>query len=350
MVRSRSFIAVPPGETIKEMLEDRGISQKEFAARIGMSEKHVSKLMNGEVQLTMEMAKRLETVLGPSVQFWCRLEAFYREDLYKALEENAMEEDIDIAKQMPYKQMAKLGWVEDVTGWPQRVSNLRKFFEVAQLKFLKESLLPAIACRKLSDAEKSDLVLIAWAQKAKLEARQVVTKAIKAEGLLKDIPKIRKMTIMKPEEFSTELVGMLAGRGIALVFMPHVSGSFLHGATFRDGKKIVIGMTLRGKDADKFWFSLFHELGHIVKGHVGKAGGTDEADEQEADAFARDMLIPPQAYSDFVVQGAFSKSSVCRFADSIGIDAGIVVGRLQKDGHITYNFLNDLKTKYEFSA
>lgn len=350
MVRSRSFIAIPPGETIKEMLEDRGISQKEFAARIGMSEKHVSKLMNGDVQLTMEMAKRLETVLGPSVQFWCRLEAFYREDLCKALEENAMEEDIAIAKQMPYKQMASLGWVEDISGWPQRVINLRKFFEVAQLKFLKESLLPAIACRKLSDTEKSDLVLLAWAQKAKVEARQIVTKPVKVEGLLKDIPKLRAMTIMNPEEFCPELVQMLAGRGIALVFMPHVSGSFLHGATFREGKKIVIGMTVRGKDADKFWFSLFHELGHIVKGHVGKAGGTDEVDEQEADAFARDMLIPEQAYEEYVTQGDFGKAAVCRFADSVGIDVGIVVGRLQKDSHIAYNYLNNLKTKYEFSA
>lgn len=350
MVRSRSFIAVPPGETIKEMLEDRSISQKEFASRIGMSEKHVSKLINGDVQLTMDVAKRLETVLGPSVQFWCKLEAFYREDLCKALEENAMEEDIAIAEQMPYKQMVNLGWVEDISGWPQRVVSLRKFFEVAQLRFLKESLLPAIACRKLSDTEKSDLVLIAWAQKAKLEARQVVTKPIKADGIMKDIPKIRKMTILDPEEFSAELVHILAGRGVALVFMPHVNGSFLHGATFRDGKKIVIGMTLRGKAADKFWFSLFHELGHIVKGHVGKAGGTNEEDEQEADAFARDMLIPPQAYAEFVTQGDFGKSSVCRLADSIGIDVGIVVGRLQKDGYIAYNYLNDLKTKYEFSA
>lgn len=350
MVRSRSFIAIPPGETIKELLEDRGISQKEFAGRIGMSEKHVSKLINGEVQLTMDVAKRLETVLGPSVQFWCRLEAFYREDLCKALEENAMEEDIEIAKAMPYKQIAKLGWVDDVSGWTERVINLRKFFEVAQLKFLKESLLPAIACRKLSHTEKSDLVLLAWAQKAKLEARQIETKPMKAEALVKDIPKLRRMTIMDPEEFGAELVNILAGRGVALVFMPHVSGSFLHGATFRDGKKLVIGMSVRGKDADKFWFSLFHELGHIVKGHVGKAGGTDEEDELEADVFARDMLIPAQDYEVLISQRNFNEASVCRFADNIGIDAGIVVGRLQKDGYISYNYLNNLKGKYDFPA
>ena len=62
MVRSRSYIATPPGATIKEQLNDRGMSQKEFAARMDMSEKHISKIINGEVQLTPETAVRLEMV------------------------------------------------------------------------------------------------------------------------------------------------------------------------------------------------------------------------------------------------------------------------------------------------
>ena len=64
MVKSRSFIATPPGATIKEQLLDRGLSQKEFAVRMGMSEKHISKLINGVVQLTTDVAVRLEMVLG----------------------------------------------------------------------------------------------------------------------------------------------------------------------------------------------------------------------------------------------------------------------------------------------
>ena len=83
MVRSRSIIATPPGATIKEQLNDRGMSQKEFAVRIDMSEKHVSKLINGEVQLTPEVAVRLEIVLGVPARFWNNLEAIYREKLIK---------------------------------------------------------------------------------------------------------------------------------------------------------------------------------------------------------------------------------------------------------------------------
>ena len=68
MEKSRSFIATPPGATIKEQILDRGMSQKEFATRMGMSEKHISKLINGEVQLTVDMARRLELVLGNDLE------------------------------------------------------------------------------------------------------------------------------------------------------------------------------------------------------------------------------------------------------------------------------------------
>ena len=154
---------------------------------------------------------------------------------------------------------------------------------------------------------------------------------------------------MSPEEFCPELIRILAAKGVALVFLPHMKGSFLHGATFKDGRKIVVGLTVRGKDADKFWFSLFHELGHIILGHVGRTEGLTQAEEQDADAFAREVLIPKEPYASFVLEGEFGKASVCHFADSIGIDVGILVGRLQKDGFLAYNRLNELKSKYEFS-
>ena len=79
---------------------------------------------------------------------------------------------------------------------------------------------------------------------------------------------------MNPEEFCPKLTSVLASCGVAIVFLPHIGGSFLHGATFYDKDKIVLGLTVRGKDADKFWFSLFHELGHILLGHLENKNGT----------------------------------------------------------------------------
>lgn len=140
---------------------------------------------------------------------------------------------------------------------------------------------------------------------------------------------------------------MLAECGIALVFLPHLQGSFLQGASFTDGKKIVVGLTTRGKDADKFWFSLFHELAHIILGHIGQMNGTSEDDEKATNSWARDTLFPNKEFDEFVDHKSFSVSSIREFAKKQGITAGIVVGRLQNEGCIKHNMLNGLKDHYK---
>lgn len=351
MTRSRSYIAIPPGATIKEQLEDRGMSQKEFASRMDMSEKHISRLINGDVQLTSDMAYRLEMVLGLPARFWSNLESIYREKLAKVDAENALDADKELSKKFPYNEMARNGWVPETRNTGDKVINLRKFFEIVQLQMLtNDKLLPSIACRRVSITEKADFALIAWAQKAKLEARSIVTAPININGLTEQLETIRAMTTKDPAKFCPDLINILANCGIALVFLPHIGGSFLHGATFYDRNKIVIGLTVRGRDADKFWFSLFHELGHIILGHLNQEDGTSESDEAAADEFARNHLISQEAFDRFVESGAFNRDALIAFAKAIGIDPGIVVGRLQKEGYIDFRWYNDLKTKYMISA
>ena len=350
MVKSRSFIATPPGATIKEQLIDRGLSQKEFALRMGMSEKHISKLINGDVQLTPEVAVRLEMVLGVPAKFWNKLEATYREKLIKANAENEMDSDKELVKKLPYREMSKNGWVPETREATEKVIYLRKYFEVVNLEIIKDMKLSKIACRRLAETEKGNLALLAWAQKAKLEARAIETSLIDLKTLKEKLPEIRSMTEMNPADFCPKLIEMLSGCGIALVFLPHIGGSFLHGATFRDGNKIVVGLTVRGKDADKFWFSLFHELGHILLGHINQSDGTTDEDEEAADNFAKETLIPTVEFNAFTSLNDFSKTSICSFAQKQNILCGIVVGRLQKEGFINYNRCNDLKTKYVLSA
>ena len=349
MVRSRSYIATPPGATIKEQLNDRGMSQKEFAARMDMSEKHISKLINGEVQLTPEVAVRLEVVLGVPAKFWNNLEAVYREKLIKVEAENAMEADEALAKQLPYNEMANYGWVPKTRESKEKVINLRKYFEVVELSLLENNQITRIACRRLAVTEKSDFALLAWAQKAKLTARNIKTAPINIKGLISVIPQIRQMTVLKPEEFCPRIKSLLAECGIALVFLPHLKGSFLQGASFIDGNKIVVGLTARGKDADKFWFSLFHELAHIILGHVGQNDGTTEDDENDANAWSRDTLIPEKVFEEFRVKSNYSEISIRAFAKEQCIAPGIVVGRLQNEGCIQYNMLNNLKEHYEIA-
>ena len=347
MVRSRNYIATPPGATIKEQLNDRGMSQKEFAARMDMSEKHISNLINGDVLLTPETAVRLEMVLGVPAKFWNNLEAIYREKLIKAKAENAMDADIEMAKQFPYSEMAKFGWVLETRDAKERVVYLRKFFEVVELSLLRNDKITRIACRRLAITEKSDLALMAWAQEAKIKARDIKTAPINIKGLIAAMPEIRKMTMLKPKDFCPQIKNCLADCGIALVFLPHLKGSFLQGASFMDGNKIVVGLTTRGKDADKFWFSLFHELAHIALGHVGQPGGTSEDDEKAADKWSSDTLITDEDFEAFRKDRDYSERSVIQFAKTQGIAPGIVVGIMQLEGLIKYSMLNNLKEKYE---
>ena len=205
MVRSRSIIATPPGTTIKEQLNDRGMSQKEFAVRIDMSEKHVSKLINGEVQLTPEVAARLEIVLGVPARFWNNLEAIYREKLIKIAAEKAMDADEDLARQFPYSEMAKLCWIPQTRNSKEKVINLRKYFEVVSLSLLENTQITRIACRRLAVTDKSDLALLAWTQEAKIQARGIETKPINIKGLISVMPDIRKMTLKNQKIFALSL-------------------------------------------------------------------------------------------------------------------------------------------------
>ena len=133
------------------------------------------------------------------------------------------------------------------------------------------------------------------------------------------------------------------------LFLPHLKGSFLQGATFVDGNKIVVGLTVRGKDADKFWFSLFHELAHIVLGHIGKMNGTTDQDEKDADNWSGDTLIDPNAFAAFKRERDYSERNVLTFAKKQEIAPGIIVGRMQREGMIKYSMMNNLKVQYEIA-
>jgi HTH-type transcriptional regulator/antitoxin HigA len=350
MLHSKITIAIPPGATIREQLETRGMKQKEFAHRMGLSEKHISRLINGQVELTQDVALRLESVLGVPANFWNNLEVIYREKIARVNAENDLERDSEFASAFPYAKMAALNWVPATRKKEEKAQNLRHFFEVARLDLIDGLRIPGIAYRRTGANNTSDYSLAAWAQKARLEARNHKTDLINIGKLEREIPRIREMTVKSPDVFCGELVELFSRCGIALVFLPHIGGSFLHGATFYDGKHIVMGLTVRGKDADKFWFSLLHEMCHILRGHINVQSETTVEQEYEADSFSRDSLIPPEKYRNFIDSGCFTKDCIMTFARQIGMAPGIVLGRLQKENFVSYNMYNDLKIKYQISS
>lgn len=349
MLESRSFIATPPGATIKEQLDDRGMTQKEFASRMGMSEKHISRLINGKVHLTPDTAEKLEMVLGVPAAFWNKLEAIYQEKLAEVKNENEMDEEKELIKKYPYNKIAEWGMVPITSDWKEKVVNLCKYFEVSNLKLLQNKELMPIACRKLSDTEKSTFIMLTLAQYAKIKARNISTAPFSKEALKKRLKDIRALTLHQTMDFSEELADILKSCGIALVYLPQIQGSFLHGISFYDGNtdKIVIGITMRGKQADRFWFSLFHEISHILEGHIYKKEGTSEDDEKQADHMAAEILIPSEPLKRFYQKGDYSVEAVENFADSIKVGMDIVVGRLQHDHKLRQNQMNQYKKKFD---
>ena len=282
MLKSKTYIAIPPGETIKEQLDDRGMTQKEFADRMDLTPKHISQLINGKVSLTPETAGKLELVFGIPAKFWLKLEASYRDKLIKVERENSLDAEKELQKKYPYTAMAKEGLVPKTSNPKEKIINLCLFFEVANLTLLeeKQEVLFPVACRKLADTETSNYALRVAAQAAKRTARTIETAPINLEKLHEKLNEIRSLTLSRDMSFMDKLSGILASCGIAIVYLPELKGSFLHGITFYDNKKIVLGITLRGKYADKFWFSLFHEIAHILSNHIQKdvpVGGSSDS-------------------------------------------------------------------------
>ena len=114
-------------------------------------------------------------------------------------------------------------------------------------------------------------------------------------------------------------------------------------------------LTIRGAFADIFWFSLFHEIGHIVNGDVSKSASfidttspADTAKEAAADLFARDALLDPASYAAFVSGRRFSSGAIKQYADAQGVAPFVVVGRLQKEEIIPYAWHVNLKPRYKW--
>ena len=174
----------------------------------------------------------------------------------------------------------------------------------------------------------------------------VVFNEEKAKEFKDNISTIREFSKEDPKIWLPKLTELLSKCGIVLVLLPHMKGSYLHGASFYDGNHIVLGVTVRGKDADKFWFSFFHESCHIIQGHISEIAPTHPEQEKEADDFARDILISPEDFDRLMKKSIITKQDIVSFSKEIKIHPSIVLGRLQKEGIIKYSQYNDLKIHY----
>ncbi len=162
-------------------------------------------------------------------------------------------------------------------------------------------------------------------------------------------------TVPEPAAFIPALQNRCAAAGVAVVFVPGLPKTGLSGATrWLNPEKALIQLSLRYKTNDHLWFTFFHEAGHILL-HGKKelflegTNGMDEEREAEADAFARDHLIPPRAWKRFIERADFSLQAVQYFSENVKIAPGIVVGRVQHEGLLSHQHGNRLKVYYRWN-
>jgi HTH-type transcriptional regulator/antitoxin HigA len=175
------------------------------------------------------------------------------------------------------------------------------------------------------------------------------------ERVLKDsIPLIRELTYEAPENFYEVLKEILWKAGVVLVAVKNPKNTSVHGATRWFGRNPLIQLSIHGRNADIMWFSLFHEIGHILlhgkrEVFISFSKVQTNQREQEADEFATEALLPLTAFDEFEKRGNFTLKAVRAFAASIKISPDIIMGRLEHDKLVPYSQFAKHHTKLYFS-
>lgn len=353
-----SNLPVPPGEYLAEVIEELGMTKSELARRMGRPLPKLSAIFSGEKAVTPDTALQLERATGVPAHVWTGLESEYR--LAQA-RQRAEEHEAECATEAPlvarycYRELVKLKVVPACTRAVDKVQALQAYFGVMSLNSVLEMPRYKVAFRHgaTQAADRSPEAVAAWLRVGELEAHKAECAPFSREGLTESLARIRSMTTQKPRTFQSPLRTLLADAGVVLVFCPHFPKTRAHGATFFiTPEKAVVMLTLRYKWADVFWFTLFHELGHLLLHGVDRVIVEDSRhtpEEREADAFARDTLIPPADWEAFAASPQWDGPSIVAFSKRQSVHPGIVVGRLQHEKRISPAAANHLRTRYTFA-
>jgi HTH-type transcriptional regulator / antitoxin HigA len=357
----RSDYTVPPGETLAEVLAERGMTQAELVQRMGRPQKTISEIINGKAEITADTALQLERALGIPARFWGALERNYREDLARLDARESLSRDIAWLKQFPMAALRKLGIVPLAVDDISSMEALLRFFGVASVAAWQSEWadLP-VTLRGSKSFASIPGALACWLRLGEVAAAEMHTGNYDAGLLEGALPEIRKLT-RRRRGFVTDLTRLCAQCGIALVLTPEVPGSRVSGATYWSPRgrrtKAVIQLSHRYRTNDHFWFSFFHEAAHILR-HKRRTRFVDLADQRgarppdelDADNFAARVLIPSLDPLSRSGSAPFTPMRIARFARQIGIAPGIVVGRLEHDGLIRQGALRSLKEPFEIGA
>jgi len=349
-------LIIHPGETIADVLEERGLTQVELAARTGVTPAYISNVISGKKNISANFAMSLEYALGVPKSFWLNLQANYDAELLEYNEEHTITEE---EKNVRKKLSEIIKYLRDTLKIPEKQSindnilSLRNIFQVSNLCNLKD-LVPSGAFRLATSTTVDPYVLGAWLRICQMGAKSTFETQFDEDEVNTLIAELKAIMTNEHCDLQTELSSVMMKHGIDFSVVHNFRGAPVHGYICqRSDNRYQMALTIRGAYADIFWFSLFHELGHIVNGDVSKSQKFIDIVEKEqtnrefkADEFATNALINAYDYQRFISAEDYSIAAIKRFARTQSIMPYIVIGRLQKEKRIPYSWFSEYKLRY----
>lgn len=342
-----------PGDTIAEILSERKLSVADFAKRMGQSLSQTEDLLQGKATITIGVARRLGQVLGASVKFWMSRDFQYREDVGRIRKEHAK-----WLSDLPVGDMIKFGWLHPTPNALDEGDACLGFFGVRSLQawHVKYANVERIAAFRASQSfESRPAAVAAWLRQGEREAEHIECAPWNRERFEESMTQMRRLTREKdPGKFIPALRSICAESGVAVAIMRSPNGCRASGAArFVSADKALLQFSFRHLSDDQFWFTFFHEAGHVIL-HADKGlfvDGIDEGetpDESEANTFAANILVPADLQPRLTTLPIDARSIV-QFAQSVGTSPGVVVGQLQHAGRIPHSQFNMLKKRFTWS-
>lgn len=347
--------ASAPGETISELLRKRSIRFDAFASDMGTSEEEALCLLQGNCAIDRSVAERLQYVVGGTVSFWLKREAQYREDVARLHGIQLEQDATSWLRELPVNDMIKFGWIQRASTKASQAKEVLNFFATSNIVAWRDavqSVQSVVAFRTSETFKSSPGAVAAWLRRGELVAASRTCGPFDREKLIAILPDLRKLTRVKePAQFIPAAQKLCEECGVALVIERAPQGCRASGATrFLPNGTALILMSVRYRSDDHFWFTFFHEVGHLVL-HDKSALFIEGADfvktdeEREADLFSERLLVPSEHQAEMLALPADHRK-IMRFAKNIGISPGIVIGQLHHAGKVPPDKLNKLKTRY----
>ncbi len=337
-----------PGETLAEKLEEMEMGPKEFALRTGKPEKTIIAILKGESSITTDMAVQFENVTKIPANFWVNHQREYDEFVAREKRKEVIEEAVAWSRQFPLADLIKKRWLPPVSTIQEKTTAMLDFFGFSnhtawENYYFKQQLKVAF---RISLAQTNEPYAIsAWLRKGELQAAELEANDYSEKKFKEVLPELKSIMAKHPADFFNQLQRICLGVGVKVVHTPCIKNAPISGSTRWLNDTPFIQLTGRYNRNDSFWFTFFHEAGHILLHgkkdiFLEKVEYTDKdlEKEQQADEFACKWTLTANEEAKILEATPLNEEVIRDFAKKFNTHPAIIIGRLQHKKIIPYSF------------